>query len=97
MKRHMASHGKETLKYSPVISKAKSERLNLKMPRLVKSRRAPQPRAAPTPISSNVRPIKDRWQRYYERSVRIAAYKKKMTEAEDTFEAQYSQEQSVRN
>ena len=33
MKRHMASHEKETLKYSPVIRKAKSERLNLRMPR----------------------------------------------------------------
>jgi len=34
VKRHMPSHGRETLKYSPVIEKAKSERLNLKLPRL---------------------------------------------------------------
>ena len=49
MKRHMASHNKETLKYSPVISKAMSERLNLKMPRPHPSQRAPQPRRPPTP------------------------------------------------
>ena len=34
VKRHMPSHRRDSLKYSPVFEKAKSERLNLKMPRL---------------------------------------------------------------
>lgn len=34
LKRHMTSHENETLKYSPMIRKAMSERLNLKTPRL---------------------------------------------------------------
>jgi hypothetical protein len=34
VKRHFPSHARNTLKYSPIIEKAKSERLNLKMPRL---------------------------------------------------------------